>query len=130
METNLDCNLGQAWDVKAVDDESAHDVYLALKKFKIERLFLFRFLSNMVKLNCTRMDSSVRHLILHIKVCTLLRFNVQGEVVSKWSTFENKWLKMCPYKFDVTDIPNLKLQMNGICLVHLVELIPVLQTSI
>ena len=31
----------------------------------------------------------------------------KGEVFSKWSTFEKnfKWLKMCPYKFDVTDMP-------------------------
>lgn len=31
----------------------------------------------------------------------------QGEIFGKWSKFEktHKWLKMCPYKFDVTDMP-------------------------
>lgn len=31
----------------------------------------------------------------------------EGEIFGKWSNFEktHKWLKMCPYKFDVTDMP-------------------------
>ena len=34
----------------------------------------------------------------------------KGEVVSKWHTFAKnpKWLKMCPYKFDVTEMPDVK----------------------
>ena len=30
-----------------------------------------------------------------------------GEVFGKWTNFEKtfKWIKMCPYKFDVTDMP-------------------------
>jgi hypothetical protein len=102
-------NLGQQWDAALVNDDAAQDAFLALKTEVQNRRIL-----------------SVQHPeeYGHAKIYVdgFLRapgdFVYQGEhfaqiecpkgdVHGKWLTFEKtvKWIKMCPYKFDVTDMP-------------------------
>ena len=102
-------NLGQAWDPTFIKDDAAQDAFLALKTEVQNRRIL-----------------SVQHPEefgrAKIYVDGFLRtsgdFVYQGEhfaqiecpkgdVYGKWTTFEKpvKWMKMCPYKFDVTDMP-------------------------
>ena len=102
-------NLGQPWDAKAIEDEAAQDVYLALKdevqsrkivslqvpeQYGQAKLYVDGFL---------RAPSDFAYQGMHFAQIEC----PEGEVFGKWSTFEKtfKWLKMCPYKFDVTDMP-------------------------
>jgi|GEM_PF-2075279 len=106
-------NLGQEWDSELVKDNAAQDAFLALKTEVQNRRIL-----------------SVQHPEEYgqakIYVDGFLRapgdFVYQGEhfaqiecpkgdVHSKWTTFEKtvKWIKMCPYKFDVTDMPETEV---------------------
>ncbi len=102
-------NLGQEWNADLVKDEALRDLFLALKTEVQNRKIV-----------------SVQHPEQYgqakLYVDGFLRapgdFVYQGEhfaqiecpkgdVHSKWTDFEKtfKWIKMCPYKFDVTDMP-------------------------
>jgi hypothetical protein len=102
-------NLGQPWDVKAVEDESAQDVYLALKKEVQNRKIVSLQVPEQygqAKLyvdGFMRAPSDFAYQGMHFAQIEC----PEGDVYSKWSTFEKtfKWIKMCPYKFDVTDMP-------------------------
>ncbi len=102
-------NLGQKWDSDLIKDDASQDLFLALKTEVQNRKIV-----------------SVQHPEQYgqakLYVDGFLRapgdFVYQGEhfaqiecpkgdVHSKWTDFEKtfKWIKMCPYKFDVTDMP-------------------------
>ncbi len=102
-------NLGQEWDGELVKDEVAQDVFLALKtevqnrrivsiqhpqEYGQAKLYVDGFL---------RAPGDFVYQGEHFAQIECPK----GDVHSTWTDFEKtfKWIKMCPYKFDVTDMP-------------------------
>jgi hypothetical protein len=102
-------NLGQDWDPSLLSDDASRDMFLALKTEVQNR-----------KIVSIQHPEQYGHAKLYVD--GFLRapgdFVYQGEhlaqiecpngeVFGKWTNFEKtfKWIKMCPYKFDVTDMP-------------------------
>jgi hypothetical protein len=102
-------NLGQEWDGDLLKDDAAQDVFLALKtevqnrrivsiqhpeQYGHAKLYVDGFL---------RAPGDFVYQGEHLAQIQC----PNGEVFSKWTNFEKtfKWIKMCPYKFDVTDMP-------------------------
>ena len=102
-------NLGQAWDIELLNDESSYDAFLALKSEVQNRKIVSLQVPELYGQSKIYVDGFLR---------APADFAYQGEhfaqiecpkgdIHSKWTTFEKKvkWIKMCPYKFDVTDVP-------------------------
>ena len=102
-------NLGQEWDATLIPDDASRDVFLALKtevqnrrivsvqhpeQYGHAKLYVDGFL---------RAPGDFVYQGEHLAQIEC----PNGEVFGKWTNFEKtfKWIKMCPYKFDVTDMP-------------------------
>ena len=102
-------NLGQKWDAELLSDSASQDLFLALKtevqnrrivsiqhpeQFGHAKLYVDGFL---------RAPGDFVYQGQHLAQIEC----PNGEVYGKWTNFEKKfkWIKMCPYKFDVTDMP-------------------------
>lgn len=102
-------NLGQQWDADLLSDESSQDLFLALKtevqnrrivsiqhpdQYGHAKLYVDGFL---------RAPGDFVYQGQHLAQIEC----PNGEVFGKWTNFEKtfKWIKLCPYKFDVTDMP-------------------------
>jgi hypothetical protein len=102
-------HLGHQWDEELLTDEAARDAFIALQteiqnrpivslqvpeKYGHAELYVDGFL---------RAPSDFAYKGTHLAQIKC----PNGEVFGKWTTFEKKvkWIKMCPYKFDVNDMP-------------------------
>lgn len=102
-------NPEQQWDENLSTDESAQDAFWALKKEVLSR-----------KIVSLQIPEQYGRAVLYVDGYERAPADFayqgehlaqiqcpQGEVFSVWTNFEKKmkWLKMCPYTFDVTDMP-------------------------
>jgi len=107
-------HLGHEWDSELITDEGAQDAFIALKtevqkrsivslqvpeKYGQAKLYVDGFMR-------APADFSYQGMHLAQIKCP------NGEVYGQWATFEKKvkWIKMCPDKFDVEDMPEPEVE--------------------
>jgi len=111
---SLVMHLGHKWDTELISDESAQDAFIALKteiqnrpivplqipeKYGQAVLYVDGFM---------RVPADYAYQGIHFAQIKC----PNGEYYGQWATFEKKikWIKMCPYKFDVDDMPEVEVE--------------------
>ena len=102
-------NLGQEWDASLVPDEVAQDLYLALKSEIQNRRIVSLQIPEQYGQAKIYVDGFLRapgDFVYQGQHFAQVQCP-KGDVHGKWTNFEKtfNWLKLCPYKFDVTDMP-------------------------
>ena len=99
----------KGWDETLSTDEGAQDAFWAIKSEIMSRQIVSLYVPEQygqAKLyvdGFERKPADFAYQGMHLAQVQC----PEGEIFGKWTNFErgHKWLKMCPYKFDVTDMP-------------------------